>query len=63
MVKESHKAIAQGKYCKANNLPYFAPVRENCSNCHRNVFAGYTMEQCKTTLITGCPFCHKSFVD
>lgn len=61
------KAIeAQKKYCKDNNAPDFANlVSGNCWSCNRNIFqkGGISVEKASNQLITGCPFCHRSYCD
>lgn len=56
------KQKAQHKYCKLNGLPNFAGSGK-CFSCHKNVFEKLTIEQSANELITGCPFCNKSFCD
>jgi len=56
----------QKEYCKRNNLPYFAPANGICFKCHNQIYAGpaaITPEEAGTTLVTGCPYCRRSYVD
>ena len=70
------KAIkAQRDYCKANDVPNFAPAfNGECYHCKHNIYEpckhpdgrvtdGITVERAGKTLITGCPHCRYSFVD
>lgn len=57
---------AQRKYCQANSLPMFAPGNGACPFCGRDIYSGpygYDEKRAGGTLITGCPYCHRSFVD
>ena len=57
---------AQRQYCRANSVPMFAPTTGFCPNCGRNIYDGpygYTEAKAGSTLITGCPYCHRSYVD
>ena len=71
-------SVAQAEYCKKNNAPHFAPNWRNgyrCYWCHHNIYQplksqwdgemidGISVEEAGSTLITGCPFCHYSFVE
>ncbi|MBP5461899.1 MAG: hypothetical protein J6Y20_07230 [Lachnospiraceae bacterium] len=65
------KAIMnQAQYCKDHETPHFAPRSGKCEFCGRFIYKtdandmnGYSPEYAKEHLITGCPICHKSFVD
>lgn len=56
------KRDAQSKYCAENQAPNFAGDGE-CYGCRKNVFDRYTLEQASNELITGCPFCLRTFCD
>ena len=51
---------ASGKYKIS-----FAPSDGICWRCHRSIFGegGYSREYAAAHSITGCPHCHRSFVD
>jgi len=61
------KAIAaQKEYCEINKAPHFAPLTGRCWNCRRNIYEGergYSVERAGSSLITGCPHCHRSYCD
>lgn len=60
------KAIeAQKIYSFARALPVFAPSDGKCWKCNKNIYSegGVSVEKASTELITGCPHCHRSFVD
>lgn len=57
------KIDAQKRYCKANDLPHFAPFDGYCFSCGRQIYEEITLKKAKTDLITGCPWCHRSFCD
>ncbi len=56
---------AQKNYCKEKVYPLFAPKDGVCWNCGKNIYCvnGISVEQASNNLITGCPFCHRSFCD
>lgn len=56
---------AQDKYCLEHEIPHFAPHNGICWNCNRNIYddGGISVEESGSRLITGCPFCHRSYVD
>lgn len=57
---------AQKRFTEKNELPHFAPTNGICWGCRRNIYSaprGYTVERAGEELITGCPHCHKSYVD
>ena len=56
---------AQRRYCEARELPHFAPSDGICYSCGRDIYAkgGVTAEEAGSRLITGCPFCLRTYVD
>ena len=70
-------ADAQARYCVEARSPLFAPGKGTCWNCGKNIYkahrhvtrdgreytTGYAVQEAEGRLITGCPHCHKSFVD
>jgi len=68
---------AQAKYLKDTNTPDFPPASGRCYRCKKNIYerivqksydgreyaAGISVEEASTRLVTGCPHCHRSFVD
>lgn len=56
---------AQKNYCNTHDAPQFAPTSGYCFHCGNPIYGGrgYSLEQAKSTLITGCPFCRKSYCD
>lgn len=65
---DTEKAIAaQREYCNRTKAPHFAPLYDGrCYSCGQNIFAatnGWTVEAAGKRLITGCPYCHASYVD
>ena len=75
MVKEAVKTYnpreavkAQEEYCSKINAPFFAPNGNNmyrCYYCNQNIYkdGGISVEEAGSKVITGCPFCHYSYVD
>ena len=63
---------AQEQYCKDNHDPLFAPQDGFCHSCGQQIYAdiqtnwgtdwGYA-DRASNELITGCPHCHRSYID
>lgn len=61
----------QSELCEKKGYPEFAPAGGTCYQCGKDVYQNYLIgTQSKisngydgTTLVTGCPHCHKSFCD
>lgn len=62
-VKEACEA--QDKYVNEIKAPHFAPFDGVCWSCGRNIYweNGYSVEEASKRLITGCPFCSRSYCD
>lgn len=69
-------ATAQVEYCKAHNMPHFAPRSGRCWSCDRNTYQSYTrtsqygerttgitVEEAGTTHVVYCPHCNRSYCD
>jgi hypothetical protein len=64
---------AQHAYCDEIEAPYFAPSDGRCYHCGANIYRapnpehnitpGISVKEASTRLVTGCPFCHYSFVE
>ena len=56
---------AQDEYCEKNKLPHFAPQDGYCFYCGQNIYTegGYSVEEAEARLITGCPFCRRSYCE
>ena len=69
---------AQAKYLKDTGTPGFPPSNGKCWSCRKNIYeqikgidsyskreysSGISVEKAATQLSTGCPHCHRSFVD
>ena len=74
MTYDTIKAIAaQAAYCDEIKAPHFAPPDGHCYLCGANIYrapdpergisGGITVERAGERLVTGCPFCHYSFVE
>ncbi len=57
----NQKFQLQQEYCKQNKLPCFASLR--CFSCKKDIWEFISEEKAKSTLITGCPCCNRTFVD
>jgi predicted kinase len=54
---------AQTQYCKIAGLPVMVPPEGMCPGCKRQIFSHFpTRDKAGSEMITGCPFCHWSFV-
>lgn len=58
-VKE--KIAAQEEYVKRTKCPYFAPPSGICFRCGRQIYERISLKTAKSSLIIGCPFCHRSY--
>lgn len=66
---------AQEQFCDKKKYPCFAPGNGICWSCHQNIYSekgrkrygkethGYSVESAAGQLITGCPFCNRSYCD
>ena len=57
------KIYLQKKYCEKNNAPNFAPNDGFCWSCGAQIYNHISEETAKSTHITGCPHCHRSYCD
>ena len=57
------KIDAQIKYCLENKLPLFMSRSGLCWACHGQLMNYYSLEYVSNNLITGCPYCHRSFCE
>lgn len=54
----------QKAYCETHKVPEFAPTNTgNCYSCGVDITIYITEEQASTQLITGCPYCNRSYCD
>ena len=67
-IKEAIKA--QEQFCDKNEYPCFAPGNGICWSCHQNIYSengkkthGISVESAGNYLITGCPFCSRSYCE
>lgn len=56
---------AQDDYCEKHELPHFAPWNGSCFYCGKNIYqdGGVSVQEAKTKLITGCPWCRMSYCE
>jgi hypothetical protein len=66
---------AQEQFCDKNEYPRFTPGNGICWDCHQNIYSengrtrygkethGISVESAGHYLITGCPFCSRSYCD
>lgn len=63
---------AQAKYLRDTGTPDFPPANGRCWRCGKNIYeqidhgtykSGISVEEASTRLVTGCPHCHRSYVD
>jgi len=57
------KIEAQAKYCRKVRAPMFAPEDGHCYACGRQIYDRYTVQQAGEHLITGCPYCNRSYCE
>lgn len=67
MISEKQKEKAskkQEKYCLKNGYPFFIMKGGDCPSCRQNIFDDEkTLKEAGKRLITGCPFCCRSYCD
>lgn len=57
-------AKKQEEFCEKNGYPKFAPRDGVCYSCNKNIYDDEaTAKFADSHLITGCPFCSKSYCD
>lgn len=54
---------AQKQYCDEHEAPFFAPLNGICWSCKKQIFNIIPVETARSSLITGCPNCHRSYCD
>jgi hypothetical protein len=71
----SRATKAQEKYCAEKGYPHFAPQSGKCFSCGQNIYSekgrtrsrkewnGISVERASKELITGCPFCNRTYCD
>lgn len=57
------KIDAQTKYCNEHKAPHFAPSDGVCWNCRKQIYSSISLEKADTELVTGCPYCFRSYCD
>lgn len=57
------KFLAQEKFCHLRETPIFLPADYACPYCKKNILDLLSEKECAEKLITGCPWCSRSFVD
>lgn len=64
--------VAQRKLQKEKEYPDFAPNDGRCYDCKQQIYSeidhgsfktGIWVDKAATSLITGCPHCHRSYCD
>lgn len=68
---DTAKAVkAQREFCTSNAVynyaEYYTKEKGVCPFCVMNIYSrhgGYSVEYAAANQISGCPFCHKSYVD
>ncbi|CAK7019522.1 hypothetical protein [uncultured Phascolarctobacterium sp.] len=55
-------AAAQEKFCRRHNIPDFAGTGI-CFSCRRQIFEKITVAKAAAEIITGCPYCKRSFCE
>jgi hypothetical protein len=59
----SAKIVMQKRFCDTKGYPHFAPSDGVCYWCDRQIYDKISVEIAQGNLITGCPWCHKSYCD
>lgn len=62
LLKIKLAADAQAHFCQRHNMPDFAGDGI-CFSCGRQIFEKITLARAATAIITGCPYCKRSFCE
>jgi hypothetical protein len=58
------KAIeGQKLYWAATGAPQFAPSNGICFSCKEQIYNRISVKEATTKLVTGCPYCNRSWCD
>ena len=57
------KTKLQEEYAKSIGAPCFISISGYCWSCGRDLLEYYSDDALSKSLITGCPYCHRSFCD
>ena len=61
--EREEKINLQRQYCLLHRTPMFASNSDRSWCCGKDIWEKISKEEASTKLITGCPFCNKSFVE
>jgi hypothetical protein len=54
---------AQADYCSREKLPHFAPDDGICWKCNNQIYEKIPISRAANSLVTGCPWCYRSYCD
>jgi len=54
---------AQKKLCADKQYPHFAPYDGVCYRCRKQIYERISLQRASSDLITGCPWCSRSYCD
>lgn len=63
MATIKEKIEAQRIFVQLHKAPHFAPTDGKCWTCGKQIYDLITIEEAASSLITGCPHCHRSYCD
>ena len=63
--KTIDKQLAQIKHCffETKTRSLYAPFDGICFFCEQDIYEAIDYDTARETIITGCPHCHRSFVE
>lgn len=56
------KIEAQEKFCGGINSPFYAPRNGICWRCGKQIFDMIDVTMAGSKIVSGCPYCHRSYV-
>lgn len=59
----SKSIAAQKELCTKKQWPLFSPANGICWSCGKQIYNKISLYKASSELITGCPYCHHSYVD
>ena len=57
------KIASQKVYCESKGCWGYSPTDGVCGFCGRQIYERITLERAESEMVTGCPFCNRSFVE
>ena len=59
----NNKIKDQKQFCEKLGVSMFIPEDGKCWFCDKDIMDKFSETECACKIITGCPFCNRSFVE